>query len=392
MTIAAPFLMKELGMNAAWMGVLLSAFFWPYSLAQVPAGWLIDKYGMGRVYAAGFFVWSLAVGLTGFMGAAVGLMAMRMLLGLGQGAPFPASVRAVVNWFGAGERGTVTGVYLSGNRLGQAAVVGIGPAIILTLGWRGFFWAAGAAGLLWLIPWLLTMKNWERGPGQEIAAAGKRQATMKESAKLLGNKTVLGVFLGFFAYDYVWFLYVTWMPGYLTLERHFGPREMAIASSVPLVVVSFITALAGFAGDVMVRRGWKEVDARRALITFGMIVGGLIVPAGFVEDGVTAAVLMGISICGLGITAPNCWALTQAVCPKRLAGTAGGIQNFGGNLGGVIAPALTGWIAHVTGSFQIAFAIAGLILVGGIIAYWSLIREGRMSDEDFGDDAAADVG
>lgn len=373
--VAAPFLMKELGIGTAAMGVLLSAFFWSYSLAQVPAGWLVDRYGLGRVYAAGFLLWSAAVAFTGAASTAAALITARMLLGLGQGVPFPASARAAANWFPAGERGGVTGLYLSGNRLGQAAIAAAGPIFIASFGWRAFFFTAGAAGILWLVPWLFSMRGWDGGAADQPAA--RRDPPLRQLLPALLDRRIAGIFLGYFAYDYVWFLFLTWMPGYLMLERKFGPREMGIYSSVPFAAVSIVVIVAGMLGDLLVRRGWNEITARKTLITAGLLAGCLIVPAGFVEDPLASVWLLAGSICGLGITAPNAWALTQAVCPRKLVATASGIQNLGGNLGGVVAPVVTGFIAQATGSFGLAFAIAGVILLCGVACYWLLIPTGQ---------------
>jgi len=371
LSVAAPFMMQDLGLSRAAMGVLLSAFFWSYSLGQVPAGWVVDRFGVGRVYAAGFFVWTFAVSLTGIPSTIAMLIALRMLLGIGQSVAFPASARAAASWFPPGERGGVTGVYLAGNRLGQAAIGAAGPVVITAFGWRYFFLIAGLAGFVWLGAWLLSIRWWDSKHISELGATP--QLSLGAALRLLRDRRMAGVFVGFFAYDYVWYLFITWMPSYLMLDRKFGPREMAISNSIPFLIVSFVIVLAGVAGDSLVRAGWNEVTARKSIITTGLLIACLVVPAGFVQSSVVSAWLLGCAICGLGLAAPNCWALTQAVCPKPLVATASGIQNFGGNLGGVVAPALTGLIAHQTGSFQLAFLIAGGVLVCGIACYWLLI-------------------
>ncbi len=365
---AAPFMMKDLHLNAAVMGLLLSAFSWTYLAAQIPAGWLVDRWGFARVYAVGFTIWAVATALMGFTASTLGILAARLLAGFGQGAIFPASNRAVATWFKASERGAVTGVYIAGNRLGQAAIVAIGPLAIRTFGWRYFFLAAGVAGLVWLIPWLLLTPKWE----PELPSVETRQGSAG-SLRLLANRNMAGIFFGFFAYDYAWFLFITWMPGYLMLERKFGPREMAIYSAVPLVIVSVVILLAGILGDYLVRKGMDEVVARKGLISIGLAVACLIVPAALVQDNYTSALLLGLSLAGLGVAAPNTWALTQAVCPKEFVATASGMQNLGGNIGGALAPAVTGLIVHQTGSFVSGFLLTGAILVVGIVCYWVLI-------------------
>jgi dipeptide/tripeptide permease len=194
----------------------------------------------------------------------------------------------------------------------------------------------------------------------------------------LRHRSVLGIFLGFFAYDYVWFVFITWLPGYLALERGFSPDEMAVYSSVPYLPMSAIIIASGFFSDWLVGRGHGEKQVRRWFIILGLAIGCLIVPAGLVSSKVTAVWLLTISLCGLGICSPNTWTLTQAVCEKKIVGSVTGIQNFGGNIGGIIAPALTGYIAHVTNSFALAFAVAGAVLVVGMLAYAFLIREDVM--------------
>jgi nitrate/nitrite transporter NarK len=186
---------------------------------------------------------------------------------------------------------------------------------------------------------------------------------------------VFGIFLGFFAYDYAWYVFVTWLPGYLLLERQFTPREMGVYSATPFVAMSVIIILSGLLSDRLVSKGNEERKVRKTFIIVGLVVGCLIVPAGMVADKMTAVWLLTISLCGLGIASPNTWTLTQAVCEKKIVGTVTGIQNFGGNLGGILAPALTGFIAHITNSFALALGLVGVVLVVGMYAYWCLISD-----------------
>ena len=155
---------------------------------------------------------------------------------------------------------------------------------------------------------------------------------------------------------------------------------MAIYSSVPYLPMSAIIILAGVFSDWIVKRGGEEKKVRKLFIIVGLAIGCLIVPAGLVSNKLVAVTLLTISLCGLGICSPNTWTLTQAVCEKKIVGTVSGIQNFGGNVGGIIAPALTGYIAHVTNSFALAFGVAGAVLVVGIFAYWFLIGDEVRSD------------
>ena len=377
--IAAPFISRELGLSTGEIGLLFSAFFWTYSFMQMPAGWVVDRVGVKRAYALGFIFWSLASALTGFAKNLVALIALRMSLGVGQAVAFPASSRAVANWFQDRERGTVTACYLVGVRMGTALVNLVGAFVLALYGWKTFFLVIGLLPLLWLLPWLGFLRKWGPAPA-DSAPRPLREATPKslsftESLALLKHRTVLGIFIGFFAYDYVWFLYVNWLPGYLKLERNFSPQEIALYSSLPFAIMSGVGLASGLLSDWLIRRGGDERRVRKAFINVGLIVACLIVPAGFVEDKMTAVWLLGLSLVGLGISSPNTWTLTQAVCPKSMVGTVTGIQNFGGNVGGGIAPLVTGLIAQATGSFALALAIAGAVLVVGVLSYWLLIAE-----------------
>ncbi len=378
LSVAAPVMIQEMKVSPAIMGVLLSAFFWTYSLLQVPAGWLVDRLGVKRAYALGYGVWSAASALTGFAAGRSVLIAARMCVGVGQSVAFPASARAVADWFEEKQRGTITAVYLTGVRIGQALISGLGALLLAAYGMKAFFFLTGAIPLIWLLPWLRVVERREQLVAGEPAAGPRASApqplSFLGSLGLLRQRTVLGIFLGFFAYDYTWFVYTNWLPGYLVLERHFSIREMAFYSSVPYVAMSVVILLAGFASDWFVRRGRSEVRVRKIFNAVGLLVACLIVPAGLVGEKMTAVWLLTLSLCGLGIASANTWTLTQAVCPKKIVGTAAGIQNFGGNVGGVLAPALTGYIAHRTGSFALALGLTGIILVGGILAYCFLIK------------------
>jgi ACS family glucarate transporter-like MFS transporter len=301
------------------------------------------------------------------------LLGLRIATGAGQAITFPASSRAVANWYPQRERGMVTGVYLSGVRLGAALIAWVGGMYFVAgHSWKSFFLIIGLAPLVWLLPWNKFLAKWE-----PVVAKDKqtRQASFFQSFSLLRHRSVLGIFLGFFAYDYAWYVFLTWLPSYLKDERKFTTSEMGVYSAMPLVVMSMIIVIAGTLSDSLVKKGYDERLVRKAFIIVGLAIGCLIVPAGMVADKITAVWLLTVSLAGLGLASPNTWTLTAAVCEKKIVGTVAGIQNFGGNLGGILAPAVTGFIAHKTGSFALALGLTGVVLVIGMLAYWFLIEE-----------------
>jgi ACS family D-galactonate transporter-like MFS transporter len=374
LSIAAPFMIRELGINTETMGLMLSAFSWCYCFMQVPSGWIVDRFGVRRAYAFGFGLWSIACALSGAFRNLAAIMLFRITMGVGQSVVFPASARTVANWFPDTERGLVNSSYLTGVRLGQAAINAAGVGLIALYGWRMFFVLSGLLPMLWIVPWMSALRRWEV-PSAKVAANGPDRFSFASSFGLLRHRTVLGTFLGFFAYDYVWFVFVFWLPGYLRLERHFTQAQMAFHSSVPFLVMSVVIVMSGIVSDRLIAAGYAELRVRKTFIAIGFAIAMAIVPAGLVEDNTTSVWLLGTSLCGLGVAAPNAWSITQACCAKRLVGTVSGIQNFGGNVGGIIAPWLTGAIAHRTGSFVPAFVLCGFLLVGGTLAYWLLMNE-----------------
>ena len=170
-----------------------------------------------------------------------------------------------------------------------------------------------------------------------------RHFLSRSGVGLLRHRTVLGIFLGYFAYDYVWFVFVTWLPWYLIIARKFTTSETAFYSSVPYLIMMGVILLSGALSDFVVRRGRSERAVRKWFIGIGMCVACLIVPAGLVEDRMSSVALLTMALGGIGIASPNTWTLTQAMCARPIVGTVSGIQNFGGNLGGIVAPALTGY-------------------------------------------------
>lgn len=379
LSLAAPVMMRELSFTTAAMGVLLSAFFWSYALLQVPAGWLSDRFGVARIYGISFAFSSIASALTALARGVASLALVRALLGVGQAATFPASNLALSTWFPDRERGTATGLFLAGNRVVPALMAPVGAYLLQQVGWQGFFLLTGFAPLILLVPWHRFFAGEPTAPTRAGAGSPIGPSLPREGGGLLASlalfrqRTVWGIFLGFFCYDYGWFVYLTWLPGYLVLERKFTLAQMGVFTMIPLLAMALVIPLSGWLGDQFVRRGARELTVRKVFITVGFSVGCLIVPAGWVSSPTTCVWLLTLSLCGIGLVSPHPWALTQLVAPRRAVGTVSGIQNFGGNLGGVLAPAVTGYIAHATDSFFLALALTGLILVCGIACYWLLL-------------------
>ena len=160
-SVAVPFLSRDLNLSKASTGVLISSFFWLYSFMQVPAGWAVDRFGVRRAYSFGFIFWSVASSMMGLATGFASFLGLRVAMGAGQAVMFPASARATTNWFQDRERGVVTGIYLTGVRLGQALITWVGARFLARHDWKIFFILSGLVTAIWVLPWIKTLKRWE---------------------------------------------------------------------------------------------------------------------------------------------------------------------------------------------------------------------------------------
>src|SRR5262245_6623790 len=186
--VASSSMSDELQLSKTGVGVLLSAFFWVYSFMQVPSGWLVDRFGVRRAYSLGFLFWSLTCAVTGLARGFVSLLGFRIATGAGQAISFPATSRAVADWFPHKERGTVTAIYLTGVRLGAASINWIGGLYFAAKGnWKVFFLITGLLPLLWLLPWTKLVRKLE---AESVSITGRKEPANR-NASFLKSLTLL---------------------------------------------------------------------------------------------------------------------------------------------------------------------------------------------------------
>jgi len=390
LSLAAPALMKEFGLTTASMGILLSAFFWSYALMQIPIGWLTDRIGIKQFYAACYAFWCVVCAATALASSFALQVMMRIFLGAGQAMIFPASTRAIAAWFSPAQRGTATGLYLTGSRFGMIVFAPLSASILGAFGWKMLFILTGLPALLWLMPWFWFFRHYRNqvsayGSAAELGESRNRTEPAGDLASrvdLLKHLSTWGISTGFFCYDYAWYVFITWLPGYLMLERRFSLQQTAIYGSLPVLCMSVMIPISGLLSDRLVAKGHGELRVRKTLLAIGLMVSCLMVPAGLVKDSYACIWLLTLSLTGLGIATPNTWTLTTAIAPANSVGTLAGIQNLAGNVGGILAPALTGYIAHVTGSFAMALMFTGGLLVVGAMAYVFMVP-GKISVDNY---------
>ncbi|MDF2636309.1 MAG: putative transporter [Pelosinus sp.] len=359
--IAAPVIMKELNIDTATMGVALSAFFWTYTLFSLPAGNLADKYGSKTVFGWAAVIWSLASASTGIASGLVGIIAARLGVGAGEAAVFPVTAKIAGDNFPSKERATAIGWYLSGARLGYAATPIVMGFLIAQYSWRMAFIITGLGSLLWCVLWYY----WYKDPVTQ-SESGVNAAKPKTGIpwiQLLTNRCTLGIFLTKFCGDYLYYMFLTWVPSYLVMERGFSILKMGIFASLPFLTAFIIQPVAGYLSDWLVKRGASLTVARKGVLVTSQLCASSIMAVGFVDDPMVAVAILTLNIAATSTVGGMMFTLVTEVSPPGMTGTVTGSMNTVGAMAGILAPTITGFIVKLTGSFQMALALSGGLLL-----------------------------
>jgi ACS family D-galactonate transporter-like MFS transporter len=364
LSVGATSIQQELHLSTYDLGVLLSAFFWTYATFQlfVISGWLVDRFNVGWVFAAGFFIWSGATAITGVARGFAVIFALRLLLGIGESIAYPAYSRILANHFPEHHRGFANAVIDAGTKTGPALGTLAGGLLMARYGWRAFFVALGFSSLLWLVPWFYWMP---RGKG---TAAPEDTSAIPGVFTLLRHSEVWWSAVGLFSSNYYWYFLITWLPPYLETERHFPKSKMAVVGSVAFLCISISSVISGWLSDRWIARGATPTKVRKTFAGTGLTLATIILPVCVVQQETLAIVLLLLACASFGLYSSNVYAITQTLAGPRAAGKWTGFQNGVANLAGVVAPWLTGWVVQTTGQFYLAFVVAaGFVLAAAAI-------------------------
>jgi len=368
---AAPLISDQLGLSHTQLGVLMGAFFWSYAPAQLPAGWLAERLDPRRVLAAGLALWGVATALTGFATGFMMLLALRLMLGLGESAMYPATFKILTREASENQRGRVNGSMASGQLLGPAVGTLVGGLLMAWVGWRAVFLVFGVASLLWLWPWLATppRKAAQASPGAEAAVPDG-----PSTAAILRRRELWGSCLGHFCGSYTLYLVLNWLPVYLVSTHGFSMAQMAPVGAGVYVLSAATSVLSGWAFDRRLRAGAAPGRVRMGglIAAFSILTACLMACAQANSVGALLA-LAGCGV-GIGIWTPALFVSAQTLAGPQAIGRWFGIQNCFGNLAGMTAPLVTGMVVDRTGHFASAFVIAAIVAVAGMAAYLVIVR------------------
>jgi MFS family permease len=363
---AAPMMQDELHLSASQLGVLLSAFYYSYVVCMPATGWLAERYGTKPVLAAGVTVWSIATLMTGFAGSFAALLALRLLLGVGESVAFPCASKVLAHAVEVSRLGIANGVLSFGYLIGPAVGTLIGGYFMTVFGWRPVFVIFGALSSLWLWPWLRVVI----GPPDAYQVARQPADDPQPSyGQIIRRRELWGASIGHFSSNYVYYFIASWLPFYLVKSRGFSMGSMIAIATWAYFLNASSALLMGWLADRWIRVGhsptlvYKGIMAANHIASIGCMVGMVMLPAGG-----SIACLYVFQIFS-GFSYPGLFAIPEIVAGPPATGRWVGVQNASGNVAGLIAPAITGVIVDQTGLFDLAFALATAVNVLGLIGW-----------------------
>lgn len=391
LSVAAPFMSKELGFDAVTMGWAFSAFGWAYVAMQLPGGWLLDKFGARWVYGIGLIGWSALTFMQGyvqlFVQAFAVLFSLRFLMGMMEAPAFPANSRLSVQWFPNKERGFVTAVYSAAQYIALGIFTPIMTLILQKWSWHAIFhWAGGVGvilGLLWL--WYvrdplchkhITQKEIdyirEGGGIPDLTHTKNAAFDIRHFKPLIVNRMMVGVYIGQFCLTSITWFFLTWFPSYLYQDRGMSILKVGFVASVPAVAGFIGGILGGVFSDYLLRKGYSLTIARKVPVMVGMIFSAIIILANYVSSDIAVIIVMSVAFFAKGFGNIG-WCILSDTSPKEVMGIAGGLFNFFGNIASIATPLIVGFILAKTGSFNMAILYVGMMGIIGAISYLFIV-------------------
>jgi MFS transporter, ACS family, glucarate transporter len=391
-------LSNDLGLNSVWMGYLFSAWAWSYVVAQIPCGWLLDRFGSKRVYGAAFFLWSFFVflmGFTGFLsgGTAYGvLFALMFLTGFSFAPTFPGNGRFVAAWFPTKERGTASAIFNSSQYFSLVLFAPLMGWIVEKLGWQYVFWGMGGLGILLAPVWFKFMFNPKEHPRVSEAElkyieAGGGLVNMDLGAKagarfnvkwshvrqLLGSRMLVGVYVGQFCITTLTYFFIQWFPPYLE-HRGMSIAKVGFVAALPALCGCVGGVLGGIFSDWLLRRGFSLTFARKLPIVAGMLLACVMIACNYVQANWIVVAIMCLAFFGKGVGALG-WTVVSDTSPREIIGLSGGVFNTFGNTAAITTGIVIGYLIEWTGHFAAALVYVGICALGAIFCYLFVVGE-----------------
>ncbi len=399
-SIAGPEIKKLLGLSPVQMGFVFSAFAWSYVVAQLPGGWLLDRFGSKITYFFSIFLWSVFTMLMGAVGffsgaAAVALLfALRLLVGAAEAPSFPGNSRITSSWFPTQERGTAAAIFNSAQYFATVLFAPLMGWLVHTYGWQSVFYVMGGLGVAMAFVWQKTIygpKDHPRINAAELAyienggalvdlesrqtvAAAPKLATWPIIKQLLGNRMLLGVYIGQYCITTLTYFFLTWFPVYLVQERHMTILKAGFVASLP-AIAGFLGGVAGgWLSDRLAKSGYSLSVSRKLPIVIGMLLSMSMIACNYIQTDMLVVAVMSLAFFGKGVGALG-WAVVSDTSPKEAGGLSGALFNTFGNTAGITTPIVIGYIVQGTGSFSGALVYVGANAALAICCYLFIVGD-----------------
>ncbi|PLZ00138.1 MFS transporter [Burkholderia sp. WAC0059] len=398
LSMASPQIAREFGLTPVMLGYLFSSFLWLYFIALIPMGLLVDRFGTKRVNAWGIGFWSLATALTAITGGFVSLLGARLLMGLGESTSYPAGGRVVREWAPANERGIATSIFHAGSLLGPAiGALGLGWVIAI-YGWRAAFIVVSAGGFIWLVAWLAYFHQpentrWlgaqERSHILATRGAAGRASSAESNrlgfAALAHSRTVWAMAFAHGCAVYATYLFLTWLPSYLQAEKGMSITRSGIFTALPYAGAAVLGIIVGVCSDRYLRNKEIMKGYRRVVVTVCLLMSALVLLIPAVDQLWQVMLLLTLSLTGCTAAVASNIALVNDLLPsKEDSGTAIAVISTGGNLFGLMAPIVTGYVVSMTHSYHSGFLITGVLVLAAAVATLTLTRRPISASEGTG--------
>jgi len=384
MSIANTTISSEFNLNTIQMGLMLSAFMWPYAIANLPAGWFIDRFGINKIFIFGIILWSLATIGGGLAVGFATLYLSRMVLGIAEAPFFIIGGKITQKYFDEKERGIAASVINLGPKIAQGFAPPLLTLMLIYLGWRWMFISLGLVGFLVALLWMkFYRKEDDRAELQETARQRERAHSKNISCwKLFNHQSSWFFNIGNVSSSYIFWFYFTWLPTYLIQGKHVSLANTAWLTAIPFIAGILAVPAGGWISDKLIKRGMDVIKARLIPTVGGCFISGLaVLPVNYIDSTFIAMVLVSISFFAIAMRVGVLWALVGDITPKEAVGTFGGIQNFANFIGGTLAPIGTGYILAISGgNYNFVFIVCGILAIISAVSY-GLIRKPILSSE-----------
>jgi ACS family glucarate transporter-like MFS transporter len=399
-SIAGPEIRKALGLSPVEMGFVFSAFAWSYVLAQLPGGWLLDRFGSKITYFFSIFLWSLFTMLTGTVGFLTGgaavatLFALRLIVGAAEAPSFPGNSRIASSWFPTHERGLASALFNSAQYFATVLFAPIMGWLVHSFGWESVFFVMGGLGIAIAFVWLKViygpkdhpsvsaseLKYIEEGGALVDLDGAKRSAeppavdTVACVKELLSNRMLLGVYIGQYCINTLTYFFLTWFPVYLVQERHMTILKAGFVASLPAIAGFLGGVVGGTVSDRLAKAGFSLSISRKLPIVMGMMLSMSMIACNYIEQDMLIVAVMALAFFGKGVGALG-WAVVADTSPKEAGGLSGALFNTFGNMAGITTPIVIGYILQATGSFAGALVFVGANAAITIFSYVFIVGE-----------------